>query len=184
VKPVGTLLAAALLAGCVASGPREADRYFILQAQPRSHPASSVLVAPMSVASFYDTQDIVYSRAPGTRAYYQYNHWTERPQLAIHALLASRLERDSPKKGLVLNTHLDEIYHDAAEPPGTARIAITAQLVDAGSRAVIARRSFSRAAPAATYDAPGAVRGFAQALGELLDEVVAWVDAAATRTAR
>jgi ABC-type uncharacterized transport system auxiliary subunit len=42
---------------------------------------------------------------------------------------------------------------------------------------VLARRSFSRSAPAASYDAPGAVQGFRQALGALLDEVVAWVDA-------
>jgi ABC-type uncharacterized transport system auxiliary subunit len=74
----------------------------------------------------------------------------------------------------MLLTHLDEIYHDATQPPGTARLVITAQLVDPASRAVIARRSFSAAAPAASHDAPGAVAAMRQALGALLDEVAAW----------
>ena len=171
------LFAAALLAGCLSPGSRDAERYFILDAAPGQRAASAVAVAAGSAASFYDTQDIVYSRAPGTRAYYQFNHWTERPQRAIDAQLAPRFEAGGRKSGLVLNTHLEEIYHDAAQPPGTARITITAQLVDATTRAVLARRSFSRSAPAASYDAPGAVQGFRQALGALLDEVVAWVDA-------
>lgn len=183
MKPLIALLAALLLTGCMSSGIREADRYFILEAAPGAgvapHSAPSVIVAPMSASSFYDTQDIVYSRAPGTRAYYQFNHWTERPQRAIHAQLASRLQAGSPKSGLLLNTHLEEIYHDAAASPGTARITLTAQLVDPASRAVLARRTFSRTAPATSYDAAGAVRGFGQALGALLDDVAAWLDAEA-----
>jgi ABC-type uncharacterized transport system auxiliary subunit len=177
MKHALVLFAAALVAGCLSSGSRDADRYFILDAAPGARAASTVVVAAPSAASFYDTQDIVYSRASGTRAYYQFNHWTERPQRAIHAALAPRFEAGGRKSGLLLATHLEEIYHDAAQPPGTARITITAQLVDPASRALIARRSFSRSAPAASYDAPGAVQGFRQALGALLDEVVAWVDA-------
>ena len=177
MKQALVLFAAALVGGCLSSGaPREADRYFILEAPPGSLSSSTVLVAPTSASSFYDTQDIVYSRAPGTRAYYQYNHWTERPQRAIHAQLASRLQASGQQGKLVLNTHVEEIYHDAAQPPGTARITITARLVDPASRATIARRTFSRSAPAASYDAPGAVEGFRQALGALLDDVVLWVE--------
>lgn len=176
MKQALVLLAAALIAGCLPSGTRDADRYFILEAPPGRQSARALMVAPTSASSFYDTQDIVYSRAPGTRAYYQFNHWTERPQRAIHAQLASRLQSGAAKSGRVLGTHLEEIYHDAAQPPGSARITVTAQLVDAASRAVLARRTFSRSAPAASFDAPGAVQGFRQALGALLDDVVAWVD--------
>ena len=173
------VLAAALAAGCAAPGEREADRYFILEAAPpvAARPAAMLRVLPTSASSFYDTQDIVYSRAPGTRAYYQFNHWTERPQRAIHAQLAARLEAPAPAQGLLLVTHLDEIVHDAARPPGTARIVLTARLVDPASRAVLARRTFDRSAPAASYDASGAVQGFDRALGALLDDVAAWVGA-------
>jgi len=188
MKQAMVLLAAALVAGCVSSGPREADRYFLLEAasEPGAAPntAPTVRVAPTSASSFYDTQDIVYSRARGTRGYYQFNHWTERPQRTIHTQLASRLQAVDPKSGLVLSTHLEEIYHDAAELPGTARIALTAQLVDPANNAVLARRTFNRSAPAASYDAPGAVQGFRQALAALLDDVVAWVEAEVQPRAR
>ena len=167
-----------LLAGCFPSGTREADRYFILDA-PGGRPAAVALrVAPTTAASFYDTQSIVYSRAPGTRAYYQFNHWTERPQQAIHDELLRRFPSSS--RNLVLNTHLNELYHDAARPPGTARITLTAELANADKQ-VIARRTFEHAAPAASYDAPGAVHGFRQALGALLNELAAWVEAQAAR---
>ena len=175
--------AATLVVGCAVTGTREADRYFVLEATPAPaaapHSNAAVRVEPASASSFYDTQDIVYSRAPGTRAYYQFNHWTERPQRAIHPQLASRLRADAPKSVLVLKTHLDEIYHDAAVAPGTARITITVELVESASRMVLARRTFTHAAPAASYDAPGAVQGFNQALGGVLDDIVSWVDAQA-----
>jgi cholesterol transport system auxiliary component len=133
----------------------------------------------MSVSGFYDTQEMAYSRSPGTRAYYRFNFWTERPQRSIQAQFAARLESAGAKPALRLRMHLDEIYHDAAEQPGTARIAVTAELVDPASRVVLARRSFSRSAPAASYDAPGAVRGFNQALAGLIGDIEAWVAAQA-----
>jgi cholesterol transport system auxiliary component len=185
MRIVPGFLLAASLAACSVPGPREPDRYFVLDAgiaasaAPRS--GASVAVAPTTAASFYDTQDIAFSRAPGTRAYYQFNRWTERPQRSIHAQLASRLEGGAAKPVLRLNTHLEEIYHDAAEEPGTARIAVAAELVDPDRRAVLARRTFTRSAPAGSYDAPGAVRGFNQALAALIDDIEGWVDIEAQR---
>jgi ABC-type uncharacterized transport system auxiliary subunit len=110
------------------------------------------------------------------RAYYQFNRWTERPQRSIHAQLAPRFGGGVAKSGLRLNTHLEEIYHDVSQQPGTARIAITAELVDpAREGAVLARRTFTREAPAASYDAPGAVRGFSQALAALIGDLEGWI---------
>jgi cholesterol transport system auxiliary component len=181
------------MAGCLPSGgTREAQRYYILDAPdsksaPAAAPKSPTLVVPpTSAASFYDTQDLVFSRSPGTRAYYQFNAWTERPGRAIHELLVARLQRSGAFKAvvgadrpvadaLVLRTELEEIYHDAVKPPGEARIVLTVELIDPSRNASLARRSFTQAAPAPTYDAEGAVQGFRQALGALLDEVVAWV---------
>ena len=189
-------LAAAVLvvaAGCLPSGgTREAQRFYILGAPEPKPPAAVVpspttlVVPPTGTANFYDTQDIVFSRSPGTRAYYQFNSWTERPGRAIHELLLSRLEHSGAFKavvgtdrpianGLVLRTDLEEIYHDAATPPGEARIVLVAELFDASRNVSLARRSFSQSAPAPTFDAQGAVEGFRQALGALLDQVVGWV---------
>jgi cholesterol transport system auxiliary component len=189
-------LAAAVLvvAGCLPSGgTREAQRYYILDApEPKNTSAvvprpTTLVVPPTSAASFYDTQDLVFSRSPGTRAYYQFNSWTERPGRAVHDLLVARLERSGAFKAvvgadrpiansLVLRTDLEEIYHDAVKPPGEARIVLTAELIDPSRNVSLARRSFSQSAPVPTYDAEGAAQGFRQALGMLLDEVVVWVE--------
>ena len=180
-------LLAALVVACGAMGTREPDRYFVLDvppaaAAPRTAPA--LVVMPTTASSFYDTQDIAYSRAPGTRAYYQFNHWTDRPQRAVHAQLVSRLGAANSAGGFILATHLDEIYHDAAQQPGTARLTVSAQLVDPKSRAVVAQRVFNGAAPAASFDAPGAVDGMRRALGALLDEIAAWAAATPPAAAR
>jgi cholesterol transport system auxiliary component len=184
MKSLVIVLTAAILAACSAPGPREADRYFLLEAgatalAQRTRPA--LVVAPTTAATFYDTQDIAYSRAPGTRGYYQFNHWTERPQRSIHRQLASRLEGTGAKAALRLQTQLEEIYHDATEQPGTAHITIRAELVNAADGTVLARRTFTRFSPASSYDAPGAVRGFNQALAALLDEIGAWIDVESRR---
>jgi len=185
MKMPTALLLATVLAACSIPGPREPDRYFILDAGPvpesaaRSAPA--VYVAPTSATGFYDTQDIAYSRSPGTRAYYQFNRWTERPASSVHRQLVSRLGGGTPRDGLRLETRLEEIYHDASAEPGVARVAVTAELVDAPSGRVVARRAFARSAPASSYDAPGAVQGFNQALAQVMADLQAWVAAESAR---
>ena len=193
-----SLLLAASLGGCFSpGGERQAQRYFVLEAASASAVrkaarATTLLVATTGAAGFYDSQGIVYSRAPGTRAYYQHSSWTERPSRRIHDLLVARLEQSGAfrtvaaagsglRGDLVLSTRLEELYHDAAQAPGTVRVALSAELTDPAQHSLVARRTFTGSAPAASYDAPGAVRAINEALGPLLDEVVAWVDQTAPR---
>src|SRR5262249_41434860 len=173
-------------------------RYYVLEdAKSSSIKAeaarkTTLLLAPSTVSSFYDTQGIAYSRAPGMRAYYQYHSWTEPPGRRLDVVLAARLERSgafstvasvtSAVRGeLVLNIFLTELYHDAAVDPGSGRVALTAELTDPARRTLVARRSFATSASAASYDAPGAVQALNQALGTLLGELVAWIDETAPR---
>lgn len=198
VKVLMTCLTAAFISGCLSSGERTHQRYYVLetpgvQSAPTKTPrASTLLVTPTTASSFYEIQDIVYSRAPGTRAYYQFHSWTERPGRIIGDLLIARLERGGSFKvitratngvqgELVLNTHLFEFYHDASADPGSVQVMLTAELVDPVRRALVARRAFARSAPVVTYDAPGAVRAFNSAVGAILDDMSAWVDSAAPR---
>jgi len=186
------------LAGCLSLGSQEPQRYYVLDAPAakaapaRTARAATLLVTPTTVSTFYDFQDIAYSRAPGARAYYLYHSWTERPGRRVTELLVARLARDGSFKAVaavvagvhgnyVLNTHLMEFYHDAAAAPGSARVALTVELVDPVRRVLLARRSFDRSAPALTYDAPGAVPAFNQAVTAILDDVSAWVDATVPR---
>jgi cholesterol transport system auxiliary component len=192
----GAIVAA--LAGCVSFGSQEPQHYYVLDAAPanpgaaKTPRAATLLVAPTTASSFYETQEIVYSRAPGMRAYYQLHNWTERPARRITELLVMRLERDGSFKAiatavsgvqgnLLLSTHLTDFYHDAATSPGSVKVAITAELMDPARRVLLARRTFDRSVPAATYDAPGAVQAFDKALAAILNDIAAWVDASAPR---
>jgi cholesterol transport system auxiliary component len=197
------LTISAVLAACVSFGPQEPQRYYVLDAPAASSSAtasstpavtraSTLLIAPTTVSSFYETQEIVYSRTPGTRAYYQLHAWTERPGQRMTELLVRRLNRAGSFRAVaivgggvrgdvVLATHLSEFYHDAASTPGSVKVSITSELMDRARRVVLARRTFVHTAPVATYDAPGAVLAFSSAMAVLLDEISAWVEAIVPR---
>ena len=194
---------AAVVAAC-GTGVRAPEHYYVLDPGPVplsapharntvAKPATTLLVAPTTAGAFYDAQAIVYSTSPGMRAYYQLNHWTEPPGRRLGALLVERLRgsdafgtvaaaTDGVRGTLVLDTHIDEIYHDASSPPGSARISQTATLSDPSRRAVAGQRHFIASAPAPTHDAAGAVQAFDAALGPLLDEVVAWAGQTAAQS--
>ncbi|MGQ0523530.1 MAG: ABC-type transport auxiliary lipoprotein family protein [Betaproteobacteria bacterium] len=188
-----------LLAACISLGQQEPQRYYVLEAPPGDMPERSpnardatLLVAPMTAAAFYDTPEIVYSRAPGERAYYQLSTWTERPSRRLTEMLVARLERagsfrtvayaaSGVQGNLVLNSHLAAFYHDAAMPPGQVRVAVTVELIDTTRRSLMARQSFERSASASTHDAAGAVAAFSQATALILTDIVAWAASAAPR---
>jgi len=197
--PVVLVTAAiAALGGCAALGPQEAPRYYVITAAsakpdvvstPR---ATTLLVVPAAASAFYETQEIVYSRAPGVRAYYVFHNWTERPSRRITELLVMRLERERSFKtvavagsgvrgDLFLNTSLMDFYHDAASSPSRVRISMTAELMDPVARALLARRVFEQSAAAPSDDAPGAVQAFGDAVAAILDDICAWVEAVAPR---
>ena len=192
---------AGLLAGCSGLSAPPAHRYFVLETAPtRLAPGAlqrdaMLLVAPTTAASFYDSQEIIYSRRPGERAYYQLSSWTEPPNRSLATLLAARLALGGAFRGavetgsgvpgsLMLRTHLVELYHDAVAAPGTVRATLSAELSDPTGRSLLAQHSFSSSAPVATYDAAGAVQGAGQALGQVLDEIAAWAAQAAATGAR
>ena len=185
---------AALVAGCAGPGSREPFRYFVLGAPAAASGAASaaaaseatLLVLPTVAASFYATQEIAYSKAEGVRAYYQFSSWTEPPDVAVMRALVARIDdahvfRSVAVAGrgmrgsLVLSTELLEIYHDASTSPGTAKIVLAAELRDPAKRTLVARRTFSAAVPAASFDAAGAVQGFRVGLGQLGDELTGWL---------
>ncbi len=187
-----------LLYACAGPGSSQGHRYFVLDV-PNTAAATSatkidttLLVAPMTAVDFYDTQQIVFSRSAGTRAYYQLSSWTEPPSRRLATLLVSRFERAGSFRtaalatsgvggSLLLRTHLDEIYHDATMSPGLARVTLSAELSDPAKGLLLGRRSFSVATPVASYDADGAVQGLRQAVATVLDEVSVWVIDAAAR---
>jgi len=156
---------AALLAGCMSLAKLPPREYYVLNdlgdaavSMRGGQNDRALLISETSVSPFYDTQSLVFSRAPGQRAYYQFAAWTERPgsrltELLVHRLYARGSFRSvtattaGAKGDLILNTRLEEIYHDASASPGSVRIQMSSELVDRVQHAIVAQHSFTQSAP-------------------------------------
>jgi cholesterol transport system auxiliary component len=202
VKNAASAAVLALLAGCMTLPEVPTREYFVLEdpggaAGAKAETASGrvLLVNPSTATRFYDTQNLVFSRAPGQRAYYQFAGWTERPARALSEQLARRLEAGGGFRAVaattagirgdvVLHIRLEEFYHDVTDSPGRVRIEVTGVLVEPVGRTLIARRRFVQEAPVAGENAREAVAAFNRATGSLLDEMSEWAVRAAAGAAR
>lgn len=146
----------------------------------------SLLVLDTTASAYYDNENLVYSRAAGTRGQYQYARWTERPGKRFSDLLQARLAAQSGfssvsvaggqvRGDLLLDTELSEFYHDAESSPGSVRVLLRAELIDLKNRKLLSRKWFERRVPVGSYDAAGAAKGFNQATSGVLDDMVAWL---------
>ena len=191
-----------VLAGCVNLGAKNdapAPVYYVLNdpavaaapmpprdTVPRveSH-APTLLVLDTTAGSFYDTDQLVFSRSAGTRGQYQFARWTERPGKRFADLMRARLDglgayRVAAAGGyvrgdLLLDSELVEFYHDAAHEPGQLRLVLRAELVDLKRRTLLGRRVFEQQVPLASYDAAGAAQASSVAVGRALDDLTTWL---------
>lgn len=201
---IGALAAAPLasaIGGCAGLGEAPAHVYYELEDPDRPAHAGgaaargegpTLLVAGVAASAFDDGTGLAYSRARGARSHYQFASWSERPAGRIARLLERRLAASgvfvdvasatSPVRGdWLLELQLEQLYHDDVAPPGVARIALTAELVDWAARRTLGRRRFAQDEPLAAESAAQAVAAFNRALSRLLDDAQAWVLAHAAR---
>lgn len=145
----------------------------------------TLLVLDTTAPSFYDTEQLVFSRSAGTRGQYQFARWTERPGKRFADLMRARLDRQGAwhvsdaggyvRGDLLLDTELAEFYHDASSNPGQVRLVLRAELVDLKQRRLLGRRVFEQQVPVKRYDAGGAAEASNVAVGRALDELAAWL---------
>ena len=145
----------------------------------------TLLVLDTATSSFYDTDQLVFSRKPGTRGQYQFARWTERPGKRFANLMRARLDQQSAwlvtaagghvRGDVLLDTELVEFYHDAASNPGQVRLELRAELIDLKKRSLLGRRVFEQNVALATYDAAGAAQASSLAVSRTLDELAAWL---------
>jgi cholesterol transport system auxiliary component len=184
-----------LLTGCVNFGEKTkipAVVYYVLNdpvsatdPAPLRADAQTLLVLDTTTGSFYDTDQLVFSRSAGTRGQYQFARWTERPGKRFADLMRTRLDRQGAwnvsaaggyvRGDMLLDTELVEFYHDAASEPGQMRLVLRAELVDLRQRALLGRRVFEQQVPLTTYDAAGAAQAANLAVSRALDELSAWL---------
>ena len=184
-----------MLTGCVNFGEKAntpAMVYFVLndpvpaaEPAPLRADAPTLLVLDTTTGSFYDTDQIVFSRSAGTRGQYQFARWTERPGKRFADLMRARLDRQGAwnvsasggyvRGDMLLDTELVEFYHDAASEPGQMRLVLRAELVDLKQRTLLGRHVFEQQVPVATYDAAGATQAANLAASRALDDLSAWL---------
>ncbi|MDZ7593632.1 MAG: ABC-type transport auxiliary lipoprotein family protein [Thiobacillus sp.] len=196
MKPVLALAALSLvLTGCVNFGEKTkipAVVYYVLndpvsaiEPAPLRADAKTLLVLDTTTGSFYDTDQLVFSRSAGTRGQYQFARWTERPGKRFADLMRTRLDRQGTwnvsaaggyvRGDMLLDTELVEFYHDAASEPGQIRLVLRAELVDLKQRALLGRRVFEQQVPLTTYDAAGTAQAANLAASRALDDLTAWL---------
>ncbi|HSJ79795.1 MAG TPA: ABC-type transport auxiliary lipoprotein family protein [Thiobacillus sp.] len=184
-----------VLTGCVNLGEKTkipAVAYYVLNdpvpptdPAPLRADAQTLLVLDTTTGSFYDTDQLVFSRSAGTRGQYQFARWTERPGKRFADLMRTRLDRQGAwnvsaaggymRGDMLLDTKLVEFYHDAASEPGQMRLVLRAELVDLKQRTLLGRRVFEQQVPLTTYDAAGAAQAANLAVSRVLDELSAWL---------
>jgi cholesterol transport system auxiliary component len=201
-KTTSSLVVLLAMAGCSLPGARtQAISYHVLQAPASAQESASALstqvISPdtrrpllllrdSEASVFAQNPRLVYSRAAGTRAYYQYAFWTEAPPKQLQTLLRQRLLASGLYAGVVplasgvrgdlqLNFRLLDFFHDAATTPGVARIRLEAELIERDDARLIAQRSFEAQAPLASQDAASAAVALGQASAQALDQLVVWL---------
>ncbi len=196
------LLLALALPGCVnldlaGAGKTREIVYYVMQdggrdAPPAAPSARTLLLADTTAGAFYDTDGMAFSGTPGTRGYYQYARWSERAGKRFGDLLLTRLEREkifatvaqtggNVRGNWLLTTDILDLHHDAAERPGVVRMELRAEVVDLGSRALLARKTFVQSVAVPSYDAAGAHQAFDRAATLTLDAIADWLKALANK---
>ncbi len=192
-RPASALLMALALSACINLGvDKDAPPVsnFVLEDLGRTAPSHTprpltLVVLDTQATAFYDTDGLAYSDQPGTRSYYQYAHWTERPGKRFTDLLSLRLERENLFTAVVrdgqvrgdwlLETQLLEFYHDATRVPGKARVLLQADVVNLATHGLMAHKLFSVDADLASFDAAGAHVALNRATTHLLDDMMDWL---------
>ncbi|HYM47148.1 MAG TPA: ABC-type transport auxiliary lipoprotein family protein [Burkholderiaceae bacterium] len=147
-----------------------------------------LLISTLPSETIGDTYSMAYTRAAQQRQFYQFASWTDRPSARIVQLLSERIEArgvfDSVSRlgggiggGLILNIGVNEFVHDLRT--STARIEVTAELIERRGRDLVERKRFTASAPVAEENAPSAVAALSRALTTLLDELMPWLEAKA-----
>lgn len=186
------LLAALALAACSSLFGAPPENLYRLAPQtnfPAGLPHRDVrLVIDVPRASpGLDSSRIALVRPPVSVDYFAESAWTDRAPLVVQAALLESfensgrlvaLDRDSieAEPDFLLRTelrHFEAEYDSAAGPP-LARVAMRVRLVGAGDRRIVAETAFSRSERAAANDVPHIVAALDRALGQVIDDIVAW----------
>lgn len=186
------LLMMSLLGGCstLLPPPPPPDKIYLLEANLA--PARSATPREMTLAvgmprarAGFDSAQMVWVRQPHGLEVYARNRWADTPARMLAPLLAQTLERTNAfhavvlapsgvSAGLRLDTEIIRLQQDFSVQPSRVQFTLNAQLIDIGTRRVIASAEFDETENAATEDAYGGVLAANRAVERLLARLAAF----------
>lgn len=183
----GVLAGALLLGGCTARVPR--NHYYTLRADlPTPPPPASSLPVGLAVARFTAAsralaqERLVYRTAPHRVDFYEYHRWTDSPpdlvtRILIDRLAASGLFRSvtpvqtGSASDFILGGRVESLEEIDSGQDVSARVAITAELTDAKTRAIVWTGRGAKEAPVRDRSVDGVVQALNEALADSLEEI-------------
>lgn len=202
VRRAAFALAMILLGGCssLLPPPPPPDNIYLLEAGTAPIPPSAsipdarpappkrdlVLAVSMPRArAGFDTAQMVWVRHAHGLEVYSRNRWADTPARMLAPLLVQTLERSGAFHAVVqsssavssilrLDTEIIRLQQDFSVRPSRVQFTLNAQLIDIGTRRVIASAEFDETENAATEDAYGGVLAANLALGRLLARLAAF----------
>lgn len=185
-------IAAALLAlpGC-GGGKIPPTRYYTLNlAAPAPAPerlSFSGVVMPFRASGTVDRGRIVYRESREEVGFYEYHKWAENPRTEIaEALIRQLLARGSfasltlfdgrTKGDYILRGNIERLEEVDYDPPVSAAVEISLQLIDGKSAKVVWSGSASRTGPVTGGDVRSVVSGLSQAAERSIDELAGKLD--------
>jgi cholesterol transport system auxiliary component len=134
-----------------------------------------------------DSERIALTRPPLSLDYFADSQWTDRAPIVIQTALLHSFENSGDivaidreaaelRADFALRTEIRhfEAEYDAADKPPRIRVTLGARLVDLATQKIVAEQSFARDVLASENDITHVVVAFDQALGGVMQEIVAW----------
>ncbi len=179
-----------VLWGC-GGGKIPLTRYYTLDlAAPAPAPQRlefSGVVMPFRTAGIVDRNRIVYRESREEVGFYEYHKWAENPRAKIaEALIKQLLARGSfagltlfdgrAKGDYILRGSIDRLEEVDYDPPVSAAVAISLELIDGKSAEVVWSAAATKTGPVASADVRSVVRGLSQAADQGIDELAGKLD--------
>ncbi|MGH7810938.1 MAG: ABC-type transport auxiliary lipoprotein family protein [Candidatus Binatia bacterium] len=193
-----TIVTFLMLSSACALGPKEnsAPRTYFLNPEiasknpldaPKRTGGSVLLISQPKAQGGFDTARMAYLLRPYEVSYYAFNQWADTPARMLQRILVENLD----KTGLwsaVLQTpgsvpaqyrlDIDNLILEQQflSRPSRVRLALRAQIIDTKNQSILGTRYFELFEVAPTDDPYGGVQAANQAVANLLNELVAWLD--------
>jgi cholesterol transport system auxiliary component len=144
--------------------------------------APTLIVSPPHAAAGFDSQRMIYQRAPYQLEYFAHSEWLEPPARLLAPLIVAAMAQTGAFRAVVLtpstaagdlrlDSEIIRLQQDFRSRPGTVRFTLRATLIEEKTRQVIASREFDQRVETPSEDPAGGVMAANFALQATLENL-------------